>query len=84
MIEVIANALKLREASENLRKIKENSSSGDFSKLVKDFEVEVDMLNESLLETFGDCPDVTQIVYELKSAVVALRDGNVESDTSIS
>lgn len=84
MLDIIDTALKLKETSENLRNMKDNSSSDELSRLVKDFEIEVDRLNVALIDTFGDDSDIMQFTYELKSAVVALRDDNVESGASIS
>ena len=83
MLDIIDTALKLKETSENLRNMKDNSSSDEFSRLVKDFEIEVDRLNVALIDTFGDDSDIMQFTYELKSAVVALRNDNVESGPSI-
>jgi predicted Zn-dependent protease len=84
MLECISNLLKLKESASHIAKMREHSSSEDLSALVRDFEIEADRLNEKLIEEFGDDPEVVQITVELKSAVTALREDNVESDPSIS
>jgi hypothetical protein len=84
MFETINNLVKLKETVEQLFSMRAKTSSEDFSKLVQQFEIEVDRLNDTLQEQFSSDSEVMQLVYEIKSAVVALRYENVERVPSIS
>lgn len=84
LLESIKSAKRLQKQSTHLRQLQEASSSSDFDKLLTDFEVEVDRLNALLISQFGDDPDIMQITFELKAAIIALKAGNVEMAPSIS
>jgi hypothetical protein len=77
-------ARQLYKRSANLHHMRESSSTDEYTKLLAAFEVEVDGLNKILIDQFGEDPNVMQMTFELKSAVVALKADNVETAKSLS
>ena len=78
-IGIISELNDLKKSSVELHHIKDATSSDDFAVLLKKFEKEVDKLSVCLANTFDNDPDIMQIIFELKSVVIALRADNVET-----
>lgn len=78
LIEIISNLHGLKKSSVELKRIKDATSSDDFAALLAKFEKEVDKLNACLADAFDKDPEIMQLLFELKSAVIALRAENVE------
>lgn len=79
-MDIIRSAQTLQEHSVKLRQMRESFSSDDFVQLLADFEVEVDKLNKLLINRFGEDPQIMQIAFELKAAIITLKANNVEMD----
>jgi len=78
-INIISELNLLKKASVELESVKETTSKDEFAILLKKFEKEVDKLNIRLAEAFDNDPDIMQVIFELKSVVIALRGENVET-----
>jgi hypothetical protein len=78
-INIISELNILKKASVELESVKETTSKDEFAILLKKFEKEVDKLNICLAEAFDNDPDIMQVIFELKSVVIALRGENVET-----
>lgn len=78
-IDIISELNALKNSSSELNKAKSHTSSDEFDVLLKKFEQEVDKLSLCLADSFNNDPDIMQIIFELKSAVIALRSDNVET-----
>ncbi len=83
-INIISKLNLLKNSSTHLSSIKNATSSEEFVVLLKAFEQEVDKLSVCLAESFNNDPDIMQLIFELKSAVIALRADNVETASPIS
>ncbi len=83
-INIISELNDLKKSSADLRSIRNATSAEEFVILLKKFEKEVDKLSLCLADTFNNDPDIMQVIFELKSAVIALRADNVETAGSIS
>jgi hypothetical protein len=78
-INIISELNILKKASIELESVKETTSKDEFAILLKKFEKEVDKLNVCLVEAFNNDPEIMQVIFELKSVVIALRGENVET-----
>lgn len=78
-INIISELNILKKASLELESVKATTSTDEFAVLLKKFEKEVDKLSICLAETFNNDPEIMQVIFELKSVVIALRGENVET-----
>jgi len=83
MIDFIDIIIKLNKLKQTSLALEASRPSDDFATLLSLFEIEVDRLNLCLARSFNNDPDIMQVIFELKSAVIALRGDNVERQPRI-